>query len=184
VVAGLQAGKWDISPALNRKPERALAVNFSIPASYSELDVIYDPNNPKMQGVTTALDSLDNPEITIGLVSGTAQDHSVSKRLKNVKIVRLPSIDEVRMALLSRRVDATVDEVDTNRIFLLQHPSRFTSLKPTPALQKQGMAFGLPAKASWSDMQALNIYIEQKVALGEVDALFDEYSKKIVEASK
>jgi len=46
------------------------------------------------------------------------------------------------------------------------------------------MAFGLPAKASWSDMQALNIYIEQKVALGEVDALFDEYSKKIVEASK
>lgn len=32
IVAGLQAGKWDVSLALNRTPARAMAVQFSIPA--------------------------------------------------------------------------------------------------------------------------------------------------------
>ncbi|MDE3027613.1 MAG: transporter substrate-binding domain-containing protein, partial [Paracoccaceae bacterium] len=30
IVAGLQAGKWDMSLALNRTPARAMAINFSI----------------------------------------------------------------------------------------------------------------------------------------------------------
>ena len=31
IVAGLQAGKWDVSLALNRTPARAMAVQFSDP---------------------------------------------------------------------------------------------------------------------------------------------------------
>uniref|UniRef100_UPI00334146BC substrate-binding periplasmic protein n=1 Tax=Castellaniella defragrans TaxID=75697 RepID=UPI00334146BC len=184
IIAGLQSGKWDISPALNHTPKRALAVRFSTSASYSELDVVYDPKNPKMQNVTTALESLDQPDITFGVVSGTAHDHTISRRLKQARIMRLPSIDEVRLALLSRRVDATVDEVDTNRIFLMQYPGRFASVNPVPALQKQGMGFGLPHQTSSADTAVLDIFINEKVALGEVDELFKRYSQQIIDQSK
>jgi len=48
IVAGLQAGKWDVSLALNRTPARAMAVQFSIPAMEYQISLAYNKSNPKI----------------------------------------------------------------------------------------------------------------------------------------
>jgi polar amino acid transport system substrate-binding protein len=44
-------------------------------------------------------------------------------------------------------------------------------MNPAPALAKQGVAFGLPHQLSAADVEVANIFLEEKVATGEVDAL-------------
>lgn len=48
IVAGLQAGRWDMSLALNRTPVRTMAVNFSIPAMEYQISLVYNGQNPKI----------------------------------------------------------------------------------------------------------------------------------------
>ena len=171
IVAGLQAGKWDMSLALNRTPARAMAVNFSVPAMQYEISLVYNKANPKVQGSPTSIADIDRPEVTLAVMSGTAQDKAVSAAVKQAKILRLPSGDETRLAIISRRADVLVDASDTNLLFTRSNPDWAVAFNPTPPLARQGVAFGLPHQLSYSDVEVVNIFLEEKVATGEVDAL-------------
>jgi polar amino acid transport system substrate-binding protein len=170
IVAGLQAGKWDVSLALNRTPARAMAVNFSVPAMQYEISLVYNKANPKVQGSPTSIADIDRPEVTLAVMSGTAQDKAISAAVKQAKILRLPSGDETRLAIISRRADVLVDASDTNLLFTRSNDWA-VALNPTPPLARQGVAFGLPHQLSYSDVEVVNIFLEEKVATGEVDAL-------------
>lgn len=174
IVAGLQAGKWDMSLALNRTPERALAVSFSIPAVQYEVTLAYNKNNPKVGAAPKSMADVDKAGMTVAVTSGTVQDKAVSAVLKQAQVLRLPSEDEARLAVLSKRADLLAGGSDANQLFLQSHADTITTFAPQPALMKQGVAFGFPHQLSYTDIEAFNIFLEQKVATGEINAMFEK----------
>lgn len=184
IIAGLQAGKWDISLALNRKPKRAMAVTFSASAMFSEASFVFNGDNPKLKDADGKLSSFDKKGITIAVMSGTVQEQALSEVIKNAKILRLPGNDETRLALISRRADVLADMADTNRIFSANNSEWAKTELPAPALLKQGIANGLRKNVAWSDVEVFNIYLEEKVAKGEVERLAQFYTEKAIAEAK
>ncbi|KAB0679075.1 substrate-binding periplasmic protein [Aureimonas leprariae] len=184
IVAGLQAGKWDVSLALNRTPARALAVNFSIPAMQYQISLVYNKQNPKLAGEAKSVADVDKPGVTMAVMSGTAQDKAISAAVKQATVMRLPSNDETRLALMSRRADIVVDASDTNQLLTQSNPDWAVALNPEPALAKQGVSFGLPHQLSYSDIEVVNIFLEEKVATGAVDALIAKANDEVLKGAK
>lgn len=179
IVAGLQAGRWDMSLALNRTPVRAMAVQFSIPAMEYQISLAYNEANPKIAANPVSVADVDQAGVTIAVMSGTAQDKAITAAVKNATLLRLPSNDETRLALMSRRADILVDASDTNLLFTQQNQD-MVALNPTPALAKQGVAFGLPHSLSASDVAVVDIFLEEKVATGHVEELIKKAADQVI----
>lgn len=184
IVAGLQAGKWDMSIALNRTPARAMAINFSIPAMEYQISLAYNKNDPKVPADPKSVADIDKKGIVLAVMSGTAQDKAISAAIKNATILRLPSNDETRLAVMSKRADLLVDASDSNQLFVQSHPDWAVAFNPAPALAKQGVAFGLPQGMSYSDVEVVNIFLEERVATGHVDELIHKAVDQVLKANK
>ncbi|MBB3810415.1 substrate-binding periplasmic protein [Pseudochelatococcus contaminans] len=180
IVAGLQAGKWDVSLALSRTPARAMAINFSAPAMEYQTSFVYNKNNTKIPEGLVSFADLDKKDLTFVVMSGTSQDKTVSEAIKNARILRLPSTEETRMALVSRRADVLVAPSDTNAIFAGINPDWAVLFNPTPALAEYGVGFGLPRHLSYSDVQVANIFIEQLRAAGKVKSFIDKATAEVI----
>ncbi|MFJ4443268.1 transporter substrate-binding domain-containing protein [Pseudomonas sp. NPDC089422] len=176
LVAGLQSSKWDLAMALNQTPERALAVAFTVPATDYQVSLLVNRNNPKVAEVKDDIASLDKPEVTFAVMSGTAQDKAISSVVHNGKIMRLPGMDEARLAVMSKRADVLVDASDTNHLFALANPDWTREILPKPALAKQGVSFGVRRDISAADLEVLNIYLRQRRDTGEIQQLVDKAS--------
>ncbi len=183
IVAGLQAGKWDVSLALNRTPARAMAVQFSIPAMEYQISLAYNKNNPKVPQGASSVADIDKAGVTLAVMSGTAQDKAISAAVKNATIMRLPGNDETRLALTSKRADILVDASDTNQLLTQANPDWAVALNPKPALAKQGVSFGLPHDMAASDVEVVNIFLEEKVATGHVDELIKKAVDQVLKTS-
>lgn len=184
VVAGVQSNKWDMAMALNQTPERALAVAFSVPATDYQVSLLVNKDNPKFSGAGNSVADYDKEGVTFAVMSGTAGDKLISAAVKNGKIMRLPGMDETRLAVMSRRADVLVDANDTNHLFALANPDWTKEVLPEPALAKQGVSFGLRRDISAADLQVLNIYLTQRRETGEIDALVDKASAEVNAAAK
>lgn len=183
IVAGLQAGKWDVSLALNRTPARAMAVQFSIPAMEYQISLAYNKNNPKIPQGAASVADIDKAGVTLAVMSGTAQDKAISAAVKNATIMRLPGNDETRLALTSKRADILVDASDTNQLLTQANADWAVALNPKPALAKQGVSFGLPHDMAAADVEVVNIFLEEKVATGHVDDLIKKAVDQVLKAS-
>lgn len=184
IVAGLQAGKWDMSLALNRTPVRAMAVQFSIAAMEYQISLAYNKDNPKIPAGASTIADIDKPDVTLAVMSGTAQDKAISAAVKNAQILRLPGNDETRLAVVSKRADILVDASDTNQLFIQSNPDWAVAMNPTPALAKQGVAFGLPLSLSAADKAVVDIFLEEKVATGHVDELIHKAVDEVLKGAK
>ncbi|MGG6894843.1 MULTISPECIES: substrate-binding periplasmic protein [Rhizobium] len=184
IVAGLQAGKWDVSLALNRTAARAMAVQFSIPAMEYQISLAYNKNNPKIPATAVSVSDIDKAGVTIAVMSGTAQDKAISAAVKSATIMRLPGNDETRLALTSKRADILVDASDTNQLLTQANPDWAVALNPKPALAKQGVSFGLPHNMSASDVEVANIFLEEKVATGHVEELIRKAVGEVLKGAK
>ncbi|MFJ4456118.1 transporter substrate-binding domain-containing protein [Pseudomonas sp. NPDC089392] len=176
LVAGLQSSKWDLAMALNQTPERALAVGFTVPATDYQVSLLVNKDNPKLAEVKDDISALDKPEVTFAVMSGTAQDKAISSVIRNGKIMRLPGMDEARLAVMSKRADVLVDASDTNHLFALANPGWAREILPKPALAKQGVSFGVRRDISPADLQVLNIYLSQRRETGDIQRLVDKAS--------
>ena len=176
LVAGLQSSKWDLAMALNQTPERALAVGFSVPATDYQVSLLVNKDNPKLAEVKDDIAALDKPEVTFAVMSGTAQDKAISSVIRSGKIMRLPGMDEARLAVMSKRADVLVDASDTNHLFALANPGWTREILPKPALAKQGVSFGVRRDISPADLQVLNIYLSQRRETGDIQRLVDKAS--------
>lgn len=179
LVAGLQGSKWDLAMALNQTPERALAVAFSAPATDYQISLLVNKDNPKLAGAGSSLADYDKKGVTLAVMSGTAQDKAISAAVKEATIMRLPGMDETRLAVMSRRADVLVDASDTNRLFAVANPGWAKEVFLEPALAKQGVSFGLSRDTSAADLQVLNIYLTQLRETGAIDALVDKASAEV-----
>lgn len=182
-VAGLQSGKWDMAMALNKTPERAKAVAFSVPATDYQISLLVNKKNPKFAGIGHDLAAYDKPGVTIAVISGTAADKAVSAAIKNARIMRLPGSDETRMALMSKRADILADANDTNHLFAMANDWT-NEVLPVPALAKQGVSFGLALQTPPEDMAQLDAYLTQRREAGEIDKLVDKASAEILAGKK
>lgn len=184
IVAGLQANKWDLSLALNNTPERAKAISFSSAASNYEVSFVYNKTNPKVANKLTSVADIDKSGTVIAVMSGTAQDKVVSSIFKQAQIMRLPGLDETRMAVSSRRADFIADASDTNWIFSESHEDWAKTFVPTPALAKQEVAFGIRKSTSPEDIAMLNAYLKKGVSSGSVNALIKKAVQETLAAGK
>src|SRR5262245_21685587 len=78
IVAGLQSNKWDLSLSLNDTPERRKAISFSQAAVEYSVNFTYNKKNPKLATAPQSLADLDKSNISITVMSGTAQDKAIS----------------------------------------------------------------------------------------------------------
>jgi polar amino acid transport system substrate-binding protein len=183
IVAGLQAGKWDVSLALNRTPARAMAVQFSIAAMEYGISLAYNKDNPKIPAGAKSVADLDKEDVTFVVMSGTAQDKAISAAVKKAQIMRLPSNDETRLAINSKRAEILVDATDTNLLFTQSNPDWAVAIDPEPALAKQGVSFGLPHQLSSADKEVVDIFLEERVATGHVQDLITKAVDEVLKAS-
>lgn len=184
IIAGLQAGKWDMSPSLNRTPARAMVINYSTIAGYDEMNFAYLTANDKTKNPAADLSTFDVAGLRIGVMSGSAQDHKVTERFKKAQIVRLPDANGLNLALLSGRVDVAGADSTTNLLLQTANPDKVSLLEAHPALMKQGISFGLPAQMSYQDIQVLNIFLEEQVSLGLVDESLKHWSEVYLAGAK
>jgi len=184
IVAGVQAGKWDIAPALDRTPERAIAINFSIPVNDATYSFAYRKDNPKIGASPKSAADVDKDTITIAVIAGSAQDKTATAAIKRAKILRLPTNEEVNLAVTSKRADVVLNESAMNLLFVKGHPQWATVFEPVPALAHRGVGFGLPRSLSAADVEVLNIFIADQKATGEVDRLIDQAVSDVLAASK
>ncbi len=118
--------------------------SFLIPAMEYQISLAYNKNNPKIPAGASTVADIDKEGVTLAVMSGTAQDKAISAAVKTATIMRLPGNDETRLAVTSKRADILVDASDTNQLFTQSNPDWAIAMNPTPALAKQGVAFGLP----------------------------------------
>jgi polar amino acid transport system substrate-binding protein len=180
IIAGMQAGKWDIAVALNRTPRRAIAINYSAPYWFYQISLVYNKTSQKIDPSWHALADFDKPGVTIAVMSGTAQDHSITPLIHNATIARLPDFDASRMAVISNRADVLADDADGNMLFAKSHPEWSATVLPAPAIAKQGIAFGFRKTVPLEDIQALDILIEELRAEGVMDQWMNQYVTQIL----
>lgn len=181
LVAGVQSNRWDLAMALNETPERAKAVAFSESVSNYEVSFLYNKDNPKFSNGVSNLEDIDEANITIAVMSGTVQDKAVSGSVEDANVMRLPGMDETRLAVMSRRADVLADANDTNLLFQHANPDWTEIMTPNPPMARQGVAFGLNKSTPEADIQELNEFIIQKKEAGEVERMIDDAAKIAVE---
>lgn len=175
MIAGLNGGKWDVAMAINRKPQRAMVIHFTDPARFFEISLVYNKDNPKIGDKATFGSSFDKEGVTFAVVSGTAEDQALSSRVSKGKVLRLPNIDDVRLAVSSRRADVAVADSVTNQMFINANKDWAVASMPEPSLAQQGIAYGFRRSVPLDDIEAFNIFLEQKLADGTVQRLTDKY---------
>lgn len=184
IVAGLQAGKWDLSMGLNNTPERAKAVSFSSGVSDYEVSFVYNKANPKLSGRLSSLRDIDKSGLILAVMSGTAQDKVLSAVVKQAQIMRLPGADETRLALTSKRADVLVDASDTNWLFIEANKDWAVAFTPTPPLAKQEVAFALRKDTAQADITELNAYVKRNIAAGIVNSLINKAVRDTLATNK
>lgn len=184
IVAGLQADRWDMSLALNHTPTRALAVGFSQAAIPDQVSLAYRKGNEKFAAAPVSFADFDKEGVTIIVTSGTYMDRAVTELAKSAQILRLPSGDEARLALMSGRGDVLADPVDSNMVYVAANEDWATHIVPEPAVSRQGMGFGVNRSMPYQDLAALNIFLEELRATGKIDAMLKAEVQKIIDESK
>ena len=184
IIAGMQARKWDIAVALNRTQRRALAINYSQPYWFYQISLVFNKNNDKIDPSWKSLADFDKEGITIALMSGTAQDHSITPLIKNATISRLPDFDSSRMAVIARRADVLADDADSNMLFAETNSEWSGTVIPDPAIARQGIAFGFRKSVPLEEILALDILVEQLRAEGVTDRWMKHYVAQILSQSK
>jgi polar amino acid transport system substrate-binding protein len=184
IIAGMQAGKWDVALALNRTAKRALSINYSDAPWQYEISFVFNKANPKVSASWKSAKDFDKDGIVLSVMSGTAQDHTITDEFKHATIMRLPDVDAARLAVSSKRADVSVDDADTNMLFAAVNKDWSGTVRPDPSLAKQGVAYGFRKSVPLDQIQAFNIFLQEAVAEGHVAKLGDYYVNKVIGAGQ
>ena len=183
IIAGLIAKKWDIAVALNERATRALVVNFSVPFYFYEISFVYNKNNKKLKDATK-FEDFDKKGLKCSLMSGTAQDKALTKFVKNMEIVRLPALDESRMAVVSGRADFLADDASTNYLFYLANREWAEVYTPDPPVSREGVCFGFRKSVSLEEVQVVDIVIRDAINRRLLSEWEEEFGTLIIKRLK
>lgn len=117
--AGLQANKFEITNLMAITPPRALAVDFTKAVTKHGLSLIA----PKGEvAKTKSWEDWDKPGIKIAVTLGANSDMFVTEKFKKAEIVRLKTVPENVLALVSGRVNAHASTIDALKAIQKEHP--------------------------------------------------------------
>ena len=170
MIVGLQANKYDVAAALNRRPARALVVTYSLPFMYDTGTFTVNRDRVKAQ----SWDELDVKGMKVVVMMGTAEDKAITRIVKNAEIVRLPDQNEARMAVLAGRAHAFFDDISGNAKMAKENKS-IRLIIPNPPLEVEGIGFAIRKGYLYDDIQALDIMVENFVNTGKLKAAQDRY---------
>lgn len=170
MVAGLQSGKFDMTPVLNQTPEREGTVAFSDPiiTAVSAAAVI-----PDRDSISTWED-LDQQGNAICVASGAADDITLTQAEPTAEIVRLKDLSACRLALQSGRVQAVFDEWHTQGQFAASTDGVAVLFPPT-ALGQQAVSAALNESATAADLASINDAIAEFKDSGAMGASMDTW---------
>ena len=170
MIPGLEAGKYDVAAALNRRPPRALVVTFSAP--YINDLGVFAVNRTKSNARSWA--DLNKSSQTVCVVLSTAEDSALQLVGTEAKVLRLPDENECRLALQSGKASAFFDDVSGQGQYAAKN-DWVRLIVPTPPIELQGVAFAVRKGYLYDDIQALDIQIEHWVNEGFLTSAMRDY---------
>ena len=161
MIAGLQAGQYDIASSLNARPARAIVVAFSNPlaSDIGSFSVI-----PGQSNITT-FQQLNQASNTVCVQQGAAEDLSLTNAKLALQISRLPDQDSCRLALQSGRVQAFFDDWNGNGPFAAAN-SDIKIIFPSTPFVNEGIGYAINFGYSYEDIAAINIELQYYAASG------------------
>ena len=124
LIAGLQAGKWDIiMTGMSATPERAMAVAFSEPFGFISVTAVVRADNK-----ANSLEDLDQAGNTITVVSGTAQQKFAKKKLKNAKVSAFPDTGTAVLEVMNGRAAAYFGDSISNSFREKERPNEMRNV--------------------------------------------------------
>lgn len=166
--AGIQAHKFDITNLMAITPPRAEAIDFSHPVTKHGLSLIA-PHAKVAK--TKDWQDWDRPDVKIAVTLGANSDMFVTEKFKKAQIVRLKTVPENVLALMSGRVDAHASTIDALKSIQKEHPG--LAIVPG-SFGGSEVAFGL-AKGDTALANAVNKFVDEAKRSGRIAQLLDKY---------
>lgn len=142
IVAGLQAGTFDVMVGGGITPERASAVAFGQPYAYFHTSALTKPDSK-----ATSLADLDQEGKVISVVSGTAMHTYARRYVKKAKITPLADSSTAVLDVMQGRSDAYIGDSWTNYIRAKERPTELKLVQFKPNETEWGaLAFAVRYK--------------------------------------
>jgi ABC-type amino acid transport substrate-binding protein len=155
IVAGLQAGRYDVVPVLNDTPERRSAVMFSDPITTAISAATVLPDRDHID----SWEALNTASHSICTVAGSADDATLTNAKPVAKILRLADLNACKLALQSQRTDALFDEWHSQGEYASQTDG-VRIVFPPNELGRQSVSAALSKSATADDLAALNAAVK------------------------
>ena len=151
MIAGLQAGQYDVASSLNARPKRSVVVSFSNPlnSDIGSFSVI-----PAKSNITTFA-QLNVASSTACVQQGAAEDLSLTNAKLALTILRLPDQDSCRLAVTSGRATAFFDDWNGNGPFAAANDG-VKLIFPSSAFVNEGIGYAINFGYSYEDISAIN----------------------------
>ena len=178
LIAGLKAGKYDVAPNMNITVKRCLSIKFSAPTHNPEINFMYmkkNTNIPHKEFYT--LSELDRPDLTVALMSGSAQHHIIKSKVKNLKLLPLPATPECWMAVQAGRADFTIGWTPESAQFVAKNLETAAIGWFKPQVAKTSSGVGVRRTVSQESLQVLNTMIINTKLDGRMQDWYGKYSE-------
>lgn len=166
--AGIQANKFEITNLMAITPPRAEVVGFSEPVTKHGLSLLA----PKAEvAKTRGWQDWDRPGVRIAVTLGANSDMFVTEKFKKAEIVRLKTVPENVLALVSGRVHAHASTIDALNTIQKEHP-QFAIVPGSYGGSE--VAFALP-KGDAQLASRVNQFVRDAKKSGRIKQLLDKY---------
>lgn len=167
IIAGIQAGKYDIGAAgMTVTEDRLQSVNFS--STYATgIQSIIIPEGSEI----TDIDTLCDGDYIVGVQSGTTGDIYMADELGESRIDRYQTGNDAVLALISGKVDAVVIDDQPAQAFVAANEG-LTILETPFAVEDYAMAIN---KDNEELLAAVNQALDELRADGTIDEIINRY---------
>ncbi len=166
--AGIQAGKFEITNLMAITPPRAQVVDFSEPVTKHGLSLLA----PKDEvAKTKSWEDWDKPGVKIAVTLGANSDMFVTEKFKKADIIRLKTVPENVLALVSGRVQAHASTIDALKTIQREHPQM--AIVPG-SFGASEVAFALP-QGDTTLAARVNGFVREAKKSGRVKQLLEKY---------
>ena len=166
--AGLQAHKFEITNLMAITPPRAEVVGFSEAVTQHGLSLIAPQGEVAK---TKGWQDWDRPGVKIVVTLGANSDMFVTEKFKRAEIVRLKTVPENVLALVSGRVNAHASTIDALKTIQKEHPN--LAIVPG-SFGSSEVAFALP-KGDAQLAQRVNQFVTEAKKSGRISQLLTKY---------
>lgn len=166
--AGLQANKFDVFPGAAISLRRALAVSFSEPYT-KQVYSLLAPRDAASKAKSWK--DFDRPGQKIVTILGSTTDTYLGNFIKQAEIVRVRTVPDGVLSLVSGRVNAYASTTDSLAALRKEHPN----LAIVPGgFATSGFAFALPRNdPQWTAW--VNEFVREMKRSGRIAQLLDKY---------